>query len=111
MIYSSIASPNLGADVYSDNGKAGETVLEGAVGIRSRGKRSILGTKLTDADQAKILDEEERQMLLSGSYGDDRWAQSLLIARGLLSYRRRYLVFGPRMLRVTMRGRKILREL
>ena len=50
-------------------------------------------------------------MLLSGSYGDDRWAQSLLIARGLLSYRRRYLVFGPRMLRVTMRGKKILREL
>lgn len=61
--------------------------------------------------QAANLDEAERQMLISGTFGEDRWAQTLLLAKGLISYRRRYLVFGPRRLRVTTLGKKVLREL
>lgn len=70
-----------------------------------------MDTEHDHASQAANLDEAERQMLISGTFGEDRWAQTLLLAKGLISYRRRYLVFGPRRLRVTTLGKKVLREL
>ena len=70
-----------------------------------------MDTKHDSESPAASLDEAERQMLISGTFGEDRWAQTLLIAKGLISYRRRYLVFGPRRLRVTARGKKVLRQL
>jgi hypothetical protein len=63
------------------------------------------------AGSALSLDEFERQMLRDGAFGNDRWALSLLLAKGLVSYRRRYLVFGPRVVRLTPQGRKIRKEL
>ncbi len=66
---------------------------------------------LPEAGEQEGLSEVERQMLASGTYGEDRWALSLLLAKGLLSYRRRYLIFGPRKLQLTLRGRSLRREI
>ncbi len=50
-------------------------------------------------------------MLKNSTFGDDRWALSLLLAKGLVSYRKRYILFGPRIVRPTARGKKLQRLL
>ena len=75
------------------------------------GNRNILVGANIDIAVVETLETAERIMLIQQNYGEDRWALSLLLAKGLVSYRRRYILFGPRVVRLTVQGKKVRKTL